>query len=431
MTRKVPKMDFTMKVMIFIIDSPENYIHEIVNKVSPEYICLIATSNENLEAAVEIGKNIKRDLPHIEVKYSLIEEKEAVKYLHFLHKLLIELKTKGFVESQIGVGLTTRRKNNTAITGIFAGLFGLSVFYYVSPERESEEGRVLVLADPEDIWGFIEFRNGVSNFNLFDFAGAIEIFRNLSEKAMSIKSKRMMEALANLSEAYLKWDSFQYEEAWRKIGQCIARMEECLVEFGKEGKEFLESLQNNLNFLNEIRNNDKISLLMAMDLWSNGMRRYYEKKCDDAIIRFYRVLELCAQYRLVTKYNVDTSIFSKTCKNIAKEKLNKFLEITKMSALPENIGLFHSITLLRILEDSFATKIPEKVMFKLMYSRNKCILVHGFHVITDQTILEFAKEVEAILRILFAIENIDYEDAKTQATLVTLDRELLNRIIFG
>lgn len=417
--------------MIFVVDSSENYIRQIAKKVSPEYVCLIATSNENLEAAVEISKSIKQDLPHIEVKYNLIEEKETIKYLHFLHKLLIKLKKNGFAESQIGVGLTAQRETTIAITGIFAGLFGLSLYYYTPPEHESEEGKVLVLVDPDDIWGFIEFRNGVSSFNSFDYAHAMEIFSNLLGKATSIKSRRMMEVLSLLSEAYLKWDSFQYEETWRKISQCITRMEECLIEFEEEGKEFLKSLQNNLNFLNTVRDKEKISLLRTVDLWSNGMRRYYEKKCDDAIIRFYRALELCAQYRLITKYNVDTSNFSRTCHNIANEKLTKFLEMIKMNAPPENIGLFHSITLLRTIEDSFATKIPEKVMFKLMSSRNSCILVHGFNVISDQTILEFAKEVEAILRILFEVENMNYENVKNQSTLITLDKESLSRLIFG
>jgi CRISPR-associated protein (TIGR02710 family) len=423
-------MSFDIKSLIFIVDSIENYIPQIVKKVLPENICLIATSNENLEAAVKIGKDIKQELQRIEIKYDLIQSEENIRYLHYLQRLLIRLKTNGFAESQIGVGLTATREITIAITGIFAGLFGLRLFYYIPPEHEGSEGKVLVLADPDDIWGFIEFRNGISSFNSFDYVHSMEIFNNLLGKATSIKSKRMMEVLTLLSDAYLKWDSFRYEEAWRKISQCVTKLQECLLECEEEGKEFMESLKNNLNFLNVVRDGDKSSLLKTVDLWLNGMRRYYEKKCDDAIIRFYRALELCAQHRLIAKYNVDTSRFSETCNNIPTDKLSKFLETIKVNSPPENVGLFHAIILLKIMEDPFAMKIPEKAMFKLMSSRNSCILVHGFNVIADQTILEFAKEVEAILEILFELESINYSDVKTQATLIALERESLSRIIF-
>ncbi len=68
---------------------------------------------------------------------------------------------------------------------------------------------------------------------------------------------------------------------------------------------------------------------------------------------------------------------------------------------------------------------------RLMHSRNNCILVHGFNVTSDHTVLEFAKEVEAILEVLFTTENVNYTDIKTKATIITLDRDTLNHIIFG
>ncbi len=213
----------------------------------------------------------------------------------------------GFTESQIGIGLTSTRESTIAILGIFSGLFGLCLLYYIPPRGEGGEEKVLALVDPDDIWGFIEFRNGITNFNSLEFERAMEIFGKLQEKATSIKGKRILDVLALLSKAYLYWDSFRYEEAWRKLNQCIARLQECLVECGAEGRDFFESLKKNVDFLESIRSDDKSKLFITVDLWLNGMRRYYQKKCVDAIIRFYRTLELCAQYRL-TKRGINTPL---------------------------------------------------------------------------------------------------------------------------
>ena len=417
--------------VIFLVDGRRNYIKEIVKEVRPEHIYLVATSSDNVETAVDIGRTIKENISNIDIKYRIIEEPTTIKNLNALYKLLIDLKAHGFVESQIGVGLTGQKELTIAMLGIFAGLFGLTLYYYIPPRHECECGQVLVFADPNDISGFIEFRDAIASFNSYNYTRAIELFTNLFNKATSIRSKRIMEILSLLAEAYLKWDSFHYTEAWRKINRCITRIEECSIEFGEEGKELWQHLQDNLRFLDAIKEKGKIHLFKTVDLWLNGLRRYYEKKCDDAVIRFYRALEICTQYRLTSKYKIDPSNFSKTCCNIPRKKLDEFLGKIKMNTPPENIGLYHSVVLLRVLGDSFAMKIPEKVMFKLMSSRNSCILAHGFNVTTDQTVLEFANEIEAILKILFKLENVEYEYVKKQATFVSLDRDVLSRLIFG
>jgi CRISPR-associated protein (TIGR02710 family) len=416
------------KCLIFVIDGVQNAILPIVKNILPERVYLIASSNANLETAVEIGKNIRQELRQIDVRYDLTETDETIKYLHHLQRLLVKIKTDGYTESQIGVGLTSKQEKTIAILGIFSGLFGLCLFYYIRPQDAVDKGKVITLVDPDDIWGFIEFRNGITSFNSLDYEHAMEIFSKLSEKAAAIRSRRILEVLTLLSETYLNWDSLRYEEAWRKINQCMSRLQECLAECGEESKELFEYLKKNADFLNAIRSNNR--LFMTVDLWLNGMRRYYEKKCDDAIIRFYRTLELCAQYRL-SKWGINTSRFSRTCNSIPKDKLEMFLETIKAKAPPETIGLFHALTLLRILGDPFALRIPKEALARLMHSRNNCILVHGIDVTSDHTVLKFASEVEAILKILFEIENVNYPDVKNQATFITLDRDTLNKIIFG
>ena len=66
-----------------------------------------------------------------------------------------------------------------------------------------------------------------------------------------------------------------------------------------------------------------------------------------------------------------------------------------------------------------------------MSARNHCILAHGYDTIKDETFLDFAREIEGILKMFFDAEKLDYEAEKIKARHMPLDTEMLNRFIFG
>jgi len=422
------------KGMLFIVDSPKNYIFEISKEICPQHMSFIATSNENLEVAVDVGKRLRETGLQVRFNYERLDRTDMMTLLHALYKSLSWLKINGLAEREIGVGLTGREERTIATAGIFAGFFGIRSYYYV-PGNKLVEDKVLVLANPDDILGFIEVRTGVSHFNIFDYSHARNIFKSLMNKSTSLKSKTLLESLLWLSESYQEWDSFKHYQTQQKIQVCIKRMGECIEELGPEAQNLMKILKGNKDFVSKLSKQlgrkGKTSPLLVLDLCLNGMRRYYEHKCNDAMIRLYRALECSAQHRLLSTCNVKTSSFSKTCHNLERGVLKQFLEEKKLTLPPETIGLNDAMRILKILKDPFAMKVPEDVLKKLMSSRNNCILAHGYSVVKDDTVLEFEREVEEVIRILFAVEKLNYNLEKSKATHLSLDAEILNRFLFG
>jgi len=371
------------KGMLFVVDGPKNYIFEISKKIGPQYISFIATSNENLEVAVDVGKRLKKFDLQLRFNYDRLDRTDMITLLHTLYKSLSWLKTNDLTEREIGVGLTGKEERTIATAGIFAGFFGIRSYYYVPGNRVLED-KVLILANPDDILGFIEVRTGVSHFNIFDYSDSRDIFKSLMNKSTSLKNKTLLESLSWLSESYQDWDSFKHYQTQQKIRVCIKKMSGCIKELGPEAQNLMKTLKENMDFVSKVSKQlrkKRTSALLVLDLYLNGIRRYYEHKCNDAMIRLYRALECSAQHRLLATYEIDTSSFSKTCQSLKSGQLKRFLEEKKASRPPETIGLNDAMRILEILNDPFATKVPEDVLKKLMSSRNNCILAHGYSVV--------------------------------------------------
>jgi CRISPR-associated protein (TIGR02710 family) len=421
------------KGLLFVVDGKENNILQIASRINPRFVSFVATSNSNLESAVAVSKKIKETDPEILANYDRMDQPDVGRLFQSLYRSFVWLRTNELEENEIAVGLTGEEEKTIAICGIFATFFRLRSFYYVPKTNISEE-RVVVLADPDDISGFIDARNAVSHFNAFDFPHAGAIIKSLVDRSSSLKNRMVLESLQWLSEAYLDWDSFRYHQAAFKVGGCIEKLKKCLQELGQDAQELVRRLKQNSEFVSSIskcREKKTTSPLLALDLFLNGYRRYYERNCNDALVRLYRALECCVQHRLLSQYGIDSSSFSKTFNKIRKEKLQKFLEMTKRMQIPYSLALSDSVALLRVMEDSFVSKIDDDYLRKIMNSRNYCILAHGYEVVRDETFLEFAREVESVLKIFFEIEGLDYSVKKIEATYVSLDSGMLTSFLYG
>ena len=415
------------------MDGRGNNILQITARINPGFVSFVATSNSNLEYAVTISDKIRQTSPEILVNYDLTSQADVGKLFSALYQSFLWLRANELEENDIAVGLTGEEDKTIATCGIFAAFLGLRSYYYVSQTSVSEE-KVVVLVDPETILSFMNVGNVVSHFNAFDFPHASSIINSLVGKSSSLKNRMVLESLQWLSEAYLDWDSFGYYQALCKINRCIEGLRKCLQELGPEAHELVRRLRQNMDFLssmNNCREKKATSPLQALDLFLNGYRRYYEHNCNDALVRLYRALECCAQHRLLSRYGIEPSSFVKTCNKISKEKLQRFLEITKRTQIPYSLALNDSIALLRVLEDPFVSRIGDDYLRKMMNSRNYCFLAHGYEVVKDETFLEFAREVESILKIFFEIEKMDYSAKKNDASYVSLDSGALNNFLYA
>ena len=278
----------------------------------------------------------------------------------------------------------------------------------------------------------------VSVFNSHEYAKATKLLVELLASSSNPRDAQFLTALRSISEGYAKWDEFDYRQAIPMVGGAMGALktwQQAWREDISEGMQF-KQIGNNLAFLAELvkgtKGMTKTSSLLALDLWKNGLRRYYKGNNSDAIIRFYRAVEAMVQARLRDEYGVDASrLIEPYPTKLTKEVREAFLRELGYEKFPPKLGANDGLVLLRVLSDPFAKEIPPETITGLQTSRNQCVLTHGLALPSDEALLGFSKNVEAILRIFFKSKGEEIDPVAGAAEHISLDDSELTRITFG
>ena len=165
-----------------------------------------------------------------------------------------------------------------------------------------------------------------------------------------------------LSRAFTLWDNFDHAGAFDLIEDYSYRIAPC----------FPNMLQTLSGLTNEKDKRRETALLF--DLWLNAERRAAQGRFDDAIARWYRLMEWTAQWQLRTKLNADTADFP-------PDMLPKDADATPGRDGKIKIGLWLAWQVVgdRLpgsAQDFF--KKHGKEILRLVQLRNESILAHGF-----------------------------------------------------
>ena len=233
-------------------------------------------------------------------------------------------------------------------------------------------------------------------FNKARYASAMGI----AEKCVSMVSREQQpffKALQEMIKGYDLWDNFRHKEA--RIH--LFRSRDVMTALGSEKiavKKVSDSIDKNLEFLENLINGNKPSTHYFYDLLANAKRRgELEKKYDDAVARLYRAIEVLAQVELKEVYGIEASNVKTQDipENIREEFLSRFRD-EKDSRI--KIPLYASYRLLKELGDELADnffKFYEREILPLLDIRNSSILAHGFKPVDDRT---FQKLWDSILK---------------------------------
>ena len=146
-----------------------------------------------------------------------------------------------------------------------------------------------------------------------------------------------------------------------------------------------------------------------VDLIANAERRYKEGRYDDATARLYRTIELIAQYRLKSKYGIDTS-------DVDVNKLSIYLE-DEYEELRDKKGkirlsLTKDYELFNELGDGLGGEYLKNEKLKdLIGIRNFSILAHGLSPVSKNKCEEFYSEVKELAKLVVS----DLEDKLSKA----------------
>ncbi len=253
---------------------------------------------------------------------------------------------------------------------------------YIMGKRDSA-GRVISGTErlfnlkPLQLQADKNLRKSKEFFNQYQFAASLDLLKaipdTLEEDLMNKKRFLLL-----LSEAYLAWDLFQLDKAFR-IFSGKKEFNKIAIEWGIHNQ-----LDVHLEYLhNEI--NEPYTLHRMADLMNNAQRRIMEKRYDDAIGRIYRAYEFLAQLRLFLEFQKDSSCLK--IQDIPTELVPKY-EGRGGRVYP---GLYGSFELLRVLNDPLGKEYldayhqEDSSLRKYLEQRNHSILAHGFQPIKVET----------------------------------------------
>lgn len=283
------------------------------------------------------------------------------------------------------------------------------------------------LATPEDpylVFGDLEAAEARRLHNHHDYAGAEKVFRNLAQR---VPGNQDYAISADLSAAYLAWDSFAPQQAVTALDRVLAHA--VLPNDLQAARATLEAQRQSLARLTAINQrltqrapkvDEALAALNDLDqvlallgsLHGAALRRAVQERYDVAALMRYRCLELLSQHRLAT-YGVWTAEPSFDAARQRVPDLNGryrqaqrnqgFSRQYDLPAPPRSIALFDGYMLLQALDDPLVRGWNIGEIRQRSYVRNASILAHGFRAISRQEHDQFASIVDHVLDRFFAL----------------------------
>jgi len=205
------------------------------------------------------------------------------------------------------------------------------------------------------------------------------MIENLLKEDFAENLKKKIRYKLSLCKAFNYWDMFEYEKAF-----------DTLKDFAED-----ERCEQHFKYLLKILGKDKnTGYEKVFDLISNARRQASNGYYDNAVVRLYRALELFAQIRLKSKYNVDSSALEKSLDKlkIKEENKNKWRE-RKNEKNEIKLGVKDDYELLSQLQDEFGKIYSERKneFNNHLQKRNSSKLAHGDKPITKELWNDFFK----------------------------------------
>jgi CRISPR-associated protein (TIGR02710 family) len=228
----------------------------------------------------------------------------------------------------------------------------------------------------------------------FDYAVAAQGFRKLHEDLGSDEEapealRQRLADLAALSEAFDLWDRFRHADAAAQLRELATRHPAL--------KAWADRAQ---------RCSDE-EPARILDLWRNAERCKARGRYDDAVARFYRLIEWIAQWRLWHKHGINTGkldwsriteqelLRAGLGEQQGKLTLSGLTQAWKLVAAKEPEG-----AVARFLNGRFPHKDPKKTgegrLRDMLDLRNRSILAHGDRPLAEDDDARWAEFMEEV-----------------------------------
>ena len=212
--------------------------------------------------------------------------------------------------------------------------------------------------------------------------------RTLQDVRLVVGSREQERAVLalNLSKGLAHWDDSNYKDASDLLGKCKNDILSGCSTNQHERKFFLDMFQT-IDSLAAQNDKDKSEVIQLYDLWLNAKRRAAQGRFDDAVSRWYRLMEWTAQWLLKTVLNVDSTA------EFPREKLPEGVEVPGTDATV-SIGMWRAWEVVKGRFEPDAEGIQgaarnfmhhnHRKLLNLIQTRNNSRLAHGFDPVTKE-----------------------------------------------
>lgn len=240
---------------------------------------------------------------------------------------------------------------------------------------------------------FLEEENIVSrlrrSLSEYLFGVMAEECRRLHEISLYSSRRMTAELLAEVFEAYNKWDLLQYREAYQKLGK-VARLWRETRDAGRAAQILEEQTAYLGNLARETERENSFNLV---DVYYNAQRCMARRAYADVLARFWRLYEGLAYYRLRERWGVEPRKLEDSHNSENAQKVSSWLDRSRKTR--DQLTLVEAVRVLRdVLNDSEfkavgdikvtarrGASLQEMKLFDLLEElrekRNDSIVAHG------------------------------------------------------
>lgn len=423
---EIPKYD----LIIIPMGLHWNYAVLLINALKPKYVYFLCTKEAEeqfLDKVIE-----KTGLSQSEYKKDVVEYAgmDAAEVYGKIKKHLDMFRGK-----KIAVDLTRGKRAMSAGAAIVGDFFGCDLIYmdeeWIDEIKRGVPGteKLVLVQNPLYLFGDLEKHFAYELFNRHEYSAAQKLFEELCKK---VPDPRDFEVRTLISHGYDLWESLNYKAAFQKLDLAFLKIKQYgITELNLDqlrlNLKVLETLQkaqqSGVDFF-EVLKDEKFVIHLLVDIYCNALRRAEQNRFEDALLRFYRLIELVSQHRLA-KMNIDTSSPNQLKLNEIEQK---FKEVTKQlhgkeKEIPNQIALMDGhIILFSFGDEIWKDKNIKDLMtfLECIKLRDYSIVAHGITLVDRQLYQKFLNNTKELLVKLCNLYNQKFDYLTQQHTPLRL-----------
>ncbi|MDI6784635.1 MAG: TIGR02710 family CRISPR-associated CARF protein [bacterium] len=370
---------------------------------NPTYTVFLVSATSKL-IAEQIVTRFKQE--GNEVNHDIVQlndEDDVQSVFRQVNSVIRNLITTGFKPEEITLDFTSGTKAMSAGAALAAVTQSCGQLKYISGQRKN--GVVLdgtekfITLEPAACFAQREIQLAIQLFSALRFSAAKDILSQVNRNLLDESDQDLVNNLITLAQAYFYWESFDH---CKFVGEYSkVKFTNPLLHPFKVKKEILPQLTD----IGKSIQAKKLTPEVLADMFNNAERRIKEAKYDDAVARFYRLIEMTAQWILDESFHLQTDDVDLTK---VPEKVRAIFEQCRDKK--ENkiqIGLKQAYFLLQHLQHPIGAAFHQNDTLKaVLNERNYSILAHGTKPITKAICLRLQQEILTLIQtILPEFEN--------------------------